>query len=221
MEPSEPAAEPSKPSRWHHVPTTIMWITTVGASLAAVIAALAEIGVFSSGDDKAAAAASKVPVVVQIELADGGQLRGFFTAHGRVVSTALARGGHASWSDGAERARAELVVAAEQGDLALFTVAGHAAPTADFAVRTAASLRPGDPVVLYLGPQQRTSGRISDDAGTGPYPLVTSRISAMGDLGAPLLDGEDRLIGVVAGHDANHTYARPIESIRAAFPDEF
>ena len=171
-----------------------MWITTVGASIAAVIAALAEIGVFSRGDDKAepvaaaaAAPASKVPVVVQIELDDGAQLRGFFTTHGRVVSSAHARGGHASWSDGVERVRADLVVAVEKGDVALFTVEGHAAPSADFAVRSAASLRPGDPVVLFLGGQQRTSGRVSEDAGPGPYKLVTSRISAMGDLGAPIL----------------------------------
>lgn len=98
-------------------------------------------------------------------------------------------------------------------------------------VRFAGSLLSGDTIERYRGVSDRTPGKViapqeslSYLGGDAPAMnlLVTTNVSAGGDSGAPVLDGEGRIVGMlVAGDGSTKSFAIPIETIRETFINAF
>ena len=99
-------------------------------------------------------------------------------------------------------------------------------------VRPAGSLTIGEVVELYRGPNYTTPGKVlrknvkTDLTGahgkeTQEHLLETSNISSSGDSGAPVVDSQKRVVGMLYGGSDEVSLAVPVELIMAAFPEAF
>jgi S1-C subfamily serine protease len=98
-------------------------------------------------------------------------------------------------------------------------------------VRFAGSLEPGEAIERYRGASDRTPGKVITPIDSLAYlgdpnkkirVLVTSNVSSGGDSGAPILDGQGRIVGLlVAGDGSSKSLAIPTETIREAFINRF
>jgi hypothetical protein len=100
-------------------------------------------------------------------------------------------------------------------------------------VRFAGSLKPGEAIERYRGPSDRTPGTVLTPLEEMRLPylgddspemrmLVTTNVSAGGDSGAPILDSQGRIVGMlVAGDGQTRSLAIPTETIRENFINRF
>jgi hypothetical protein len=99
-------------------------------------------------------------------------------------------------------------------------------------VRPTGSLGIGDTVQLYRGPNYTTPGKVirmsvkMDLSGahgieTQERLLESTNISSAGDSGAPVVDGEKRVVGMLYAGSTEVSLAVPIELIMSEFPDAF
>ena len=98
-------------------------------------------------------------------------------------------------------------------------------------VRFAGSLVVGEAVERYRGASDRTPGTVITPLESVSYLgadspemklLVTTNLSAGGDSGAPLLDRDGRMVGMlVAGDGATKSLDIPMETIRETFINTF
>lgn len=98
-------------------------------------------------------------------------------------------------------------------------------------VRFAGSLEVGEPIERYRGRSDRTPGKVISPSKRESYlggeqramrVLVTTNVSAGGDSGAPILDGQGRIVGIlVAGDGATKSLSIPTETMRETFINRF
>lgn len=178
-----------------------------------------------------------LPVTVRLEASSGLFQRGFFSPRGLIVTmTTETMDGEVSaiWHEngGQREARARVIgTGALQPDVMLLELIDEDPPEVDFGIRRAASLEPGEIIESFLGPTQRSPGRVVEVYGTreildvqGPRRLhnvlVTTRMAGVGDSGIPLLDSDDRVVGMIFASNSD-SIAIPIEFIEGDFPDAF
>jgi hypothetical protein len=172
-------------------------------------------------------------VAARVE-AGGAVARGFFTPKGSLVTvTDVLRDrkeAAVSWADGADRQdKAEIVRRGKDVPQAsLLKLESVRPPLRTFAVGSTEGLKVGARVERYLGPDARRQGTVIEAgaerriAGTLVRNLlVTTRISAGDEAGAPIVDAEGRLIGMVYASSETETYALAIEGLESSFADEF
>ena len=238
-----PTSQEDSPNQswWAGIPVVVKEIAALLTAAAAVIGALAAIGVLGDGDDGSSSntttTAEALPTVVRLEGVGGTYVeRGFFTPKGFIVTTPDVAQGEftAIWSTegGEEEARVELV---ERGGLVapgvvLMALTREQPPIRAFRTFNSSGLKPGDPVSAYLSPTQSTLGQVVEVGARRQVGdtqisnlLITTRVTRPGEGGLPLLDEEERVVGMLYGDDeANRQSASiPIEDIRTQFADAF
>lgn len=174
------------------------------------------------------------PIAVQIAVASGVIAAGLVIPSGLVVTPCHVVGeldevllrGAGEW-DGPARVRERRC----DVDLALLeSTHGPLVPNAAV-VRFAGSLAAGDAIERYRGASDRTPGKViapreslaylGDDSPAMKL-LVTTHVSAGGDSGAPILDSQGRIVGMlVAGDGETRSFAIPVETIRETFINSF
>ena len=99
--------------------------------------------------------------------------------------------------------------------------------------RPAGGLQIGDAVELYRGPKYTSRGTVQATSvereitgvkrgrETREDLLETTNIAAAGDSGAPVLDSEGRVVGMLYAGSRDSSIVIPIEQIMAAFPEAF
>lgn len=238
--------KPTKPSWWTSIPTIVKEIAGVVTAIAAIVGGLTAIGVIGGGDgDTAATVATgpttaagsgELPTVVRFESDDPDYSeRGFFTPAGMIISTgySLASDLRVVWTStsGTEEARVELV---ERGGSSapgavLLELVAEEPPPSTFAIRNAQSLTRGEEVTAHLGSSQSTPGEVIETRATATIPsygavsnlIATTSLGTEGEGGAPLLDAQQRVIGMLFARNDARTFAIPIEDLRREFPRAF
>lgn len=137
-----------------------------------------------------------------------------------------------AWTEGASVRRGQARVLQQRNDdgfapfLVSLALPERLSPPPQLRIRNAMSLRPGDEVERYLSSTDRTPGEVLEVGVDAPQlrlrrALVTTNISGPGQAGAPVLDADGRLIGIVIGADKDRTFVMPIETVKIAFPSAF
>jgi hypothetical protein len=170
-----------------------------------------------------------------VRVESGGAARyGFFTAKGFVVTADLGQEESAFrviWSDeaGEKRASARLVNRVNQ--IALLQVVGVNVPRQYLPIGLAGSLQAGDSVERYISDNDRVKGTVKDVNAQRTIAMshdkelslndlvVTTNISAGGDMGAPVLDKDGKVIGIVYGGSRTETILIPIDEVKGFFRD--
>jgi hypothetical protein len=233
---------PPQQTWWTAIPTLVKEIAALLTAVAAIIAALAAIGVIGGDDDGGSGTTidgpkQTLPVVVRLEAFGGNYVeRGFFTPNGYIVTTPDVGQGDftAIWSTekGEEEARVELV---DRGGLVaqgvvLMALAREEPPLREFETHNTTSMKPGDQVKAFVSPTQSTLGKVIEVGakrmiGDRQFDnlLITTRVTRPGEGGLPLMDSDDRVVGMLfADDEANRQSASvPIEDIRTQFADAF
>lgn len=124
-------------------------------------------------------------------------------------------------------------VLAQSKNIAILQISDFDAQIEPVAIRLSTSLQVGDAVSRYASATDITPGTVRavgetrqvglDSAGNSVSfsALITSNISPEGDAGAPVIDADGRVVGVVYGRSATETIVFPIEAIRLLLPDIF
>ena len=185
--------------------------------------------------------AQVLPKVYRVSMEDrSGWMHGFLTGDGYIVTTDFLpdyRGRIAVTPRGGDDRSPRSARFVERSSTApgtvLLQLEGSTRPSDEVRVRLAHSLQVGDTVVRYLSRADRASGLVrevnaerdiyksADESITLRDALVTSDISGPGDSGAPVLDEDGRVVGMVLGAGQTETISIPIERIKAAYPEAF
>jgi hypothetical protein len=222
-------------------------LTAFIGAVAALLAALAAIGVFDGDDDDGGSASApgptptatpavnaEMPVVVTLRR-QGYLTRGFVTPKGLIVATRETRepGFEATWTDAEGEHRAKVALAEPPGSVVpgavTLRVLGDERPArVSFATRNAETLKEEEAVTAYFGPGRESPGEVKRVRDSQPVPglgivdnlLVTDRISN-GTGGVPILDVQRRMVAMTFGEGAETTFSIPIEDLFNQFPDAF
>ena len=124
-------------------------------------------------------------------------------------------------------------VVRRHGTIAILKIDNFDAVIEPVTIRLSTSLQVGDSITRVASATDMTPGKVLEvnvsravccDA-TGASitipPLVTTRISFGGDAGAPVVDSEGRVVGVVHSSSVNESIIYPIEQIRALMQEIF
>ena len=208
----------------------------VGAVLILVGAAAGLWKILDGGDDKKSATKTPLPIVARLTGPNDMSERAFFTPRGMLVSTQYANqpGLSVVWrsADGDRRERVEVDPRSDlsTGFTLLRLAGGETGPERDFATRNGAALKPGDPVTAYLSKTAATEGTVvrldaQGDVGGGVVEnlIVVGEVAGETEGGAPLLDAEDRVRGMLFAQveGVGDTFVIPIEDIKKKFPEAF
>jgi hypothetical protein len=113
--------------------------------------------------------------------------------------------------------------------MALLRVAGQQVPHPAFPTRDSAELQRGEGVERFINRNDKLPGYVLGagvDGATYGLPfrvenlLVTTVMSHLGDLGAPVLDALGNVVAMICAGSDVYTFCIPIEDIRASFPDD-
>lgn len=140
------------------------------------------------------------------------------------------------WDDGNARRRATAAVLKQgvlSSELVLLQLKDRPLVAMPFTVRIAATLKTGDNIERYIAGNDRAPGQVKEIFasmtvhGGEAKPakldrlLRTTHISGPGDSGAPVLDAEGRVVGLVYGGSETETVSLMIEDVKASFPEAF
>jgi hypothetical protein len=234
-----------KRSWWTSIPTVVKEIGGLLTAVAALLAGLAAVGIIGGGDEDEQTTTNGLHDPARdrgaadrscFESSDPDYSeRGFFTPTGMIISTghALASDLRVVWASGSgeEEARVELV---EEGGsdapgAVLLELVTEQSPPSKFAIRNAQSLRKGEKVTAHLGSSQSAPGEVIQTGVTVAIPsygavsnlVVTTSLGTQGEGGAPLLDEQQRVIGMLFANNRTMTFAITIEDLRREFPRAF
>ena len=140
-----------------------------------------------------------------------------------------------SWmSEGLEQRRPAQVVrtGAIAPSATLLQIVGPPLNTPGSAIRVSGTLRIGEKVARYVGPDDIAFGTVTElnaqrempaDAGSQTMSrlLITTKISGIGDLGAPIVDSDGKIVAMLLAEATDETICIPIEDIKASFPEAF
>jgi hypothetical protein len=208
----------------------------VGAVTTLLVAAGALVAILRDDDNTKNGTTAPLPVVARITGPDEMSERAFFTPRGMLVSTQYANQKRLSvvWR-GAEGDRRAPVKVDPRSDtrtgFTLLHLVGETGPQRRFAVRNGASLKPGERVKAYISNDATTDGKVlargarAEVFGVGVVEnlLVVGEVGGATEGGAPLLDAEDRVRGMLFAEEegVGKTFVIPIEDIRKRFPEAF
>jgi len=138
------------------------------------------------------------------------------------------------------RARAEIVRRGgllAPDELVLLKVASRDLPAERVAIRNSSSLQLDERVERYISATDSTPGMVIASGAEREVTvssadgnlvqkqlrnvLVTTKISAAGDAGAPVIDGEGRVVAVVWGASRTETLSIAIEDLKVSFREAF
>lgn|SRR5690348_910129 len=164
---------------------------------------------------------------------------GFFTPKGFIVvaTHTIGKDGSASvtWtSNGVEQQQEATTVGPGSyvPEVTLLRLVGVPLVARDLPIRLSGSLQPGEKVARYIGPDDTTPGTVKEIYGQRPIAfdsgtrtltrlLIATEIAGIGDSGAPVIDSEGRIVGMVFGASNTEAICIPIEDIKASFFDAF
>jgi hypothetical protein len=164
--------------------------------------------------------------------------RAFFTPTGRLVSTQYAnqKGLSVVWRD-ADGGRHGAKVRVDRRSrrstgFTLLHLVRETGPKRRFPTRNGLSMKPSEPVKAYISDASMTGGKVLeagqslDLEGLGRFDnlLVVGEVGRTTEGGTPLLDGQNRVVGMLFAEEAKgggKTWVIPIENIRASFPEAF
>jgi len=223
------------------------WIAALVAGVVVLAIALGAYFVLQREDDGDGRVVDRVPrtqrlpVTAQIVLDGTVTSHGVFTPSGEVLAMAHGigserrRGLEVVWQqDGQTRRSAAMVSkrAVLADGVVLLKVRSAPGARFPFPVRIAGTLQPGDKVVRYLSESDRAPGTVKQVFGEmtvhgadGPMKLnrllITTMIAGPGDSGAPVLDADGHVVGIVFGASETETASIMIEDVKAGLPEAF
>jgi hypothetical protein len=163
-------------------------------------------------------------------------MHGFFASRGNIITMAtesISVGARVAvtWREQGEERKALAQVTgagAFTPEVILLTLKPEDSPNIILPIRLSKTLQVNEKVERYLGEHDRAPGRILQ---LGVEQLiwrtkvqdliVTSSISGAGDGGAPVLDLEKKVVGMIYGSSKTETFSIPIEKIKLSFPQAF
>jgi TIR domain len=160
-------------------------------------------------------------------------VQGFFTSKGYIISY----GGEefvkkrddvtVLWSEGGQNYNEVAQVTQIYDRVALLKLKNRGLFPHYLPIRLSVSLQKGEEVERLIGPEDRTPGKVLEVnsksmLGTTPV-LVTTRIAYAGDVGAPVVDSQGKIVAMIFGlrGDFTETESIPIEEIKIRFPEAF
>lgn len=164
---------------------------------------------------------------------------GFFTPKGFIVVATHTIGKDSSasvtWtSNGVEQQQQAITLGPGSAapEVTLLQLVGAPLVSRDLPIRVSGSLQPGEKVSRYIGPDDTTPGTVKEIYGQRPIAfdsgtrtltrlLITTEIAGYGDSGAPVIDSEGRIVGMIFGASNTEAICIPIEDIKASFFDAF
>ena len=164
--------------------------------------------------------------VVRVDLS-GGYARGFFTSRGYIVAMVgqMLKANDTttvSWSEAGQEYKETAEVVRFNDWIALLKLE-RGLLVRNVRIRNANSLNVGEEVERFIDGNNRTAGRVVQVNATGMKPrvLLTTKISARGEAGSPVIDSQGRIVAMVLGGKEDQTESLPIETIRTFFPEAF
>jgi hypothetical protein len=206
----------------------------VGAIGVLVAAGGAVVAFFLGGDEGAPR-----PVVARLTGPNDMSERAFFMRSGKaVISTQYAHqdGVSAVWRGAEGSHEAELTIDDRSDPRTGVTLLrlddDETGPERRFETGRGAAMEPGDPVQAYISDTDTTDGEVVqigarvDVEGVGVVDglLVVGEVGRPTEGGTPLLDEDDRVVGMLFAEEpgaGRRTMVIPIEDIRAMFPEQF
>ena len=164
--------------------------------------------------------------VVRVSLGRGWS-RGFFTPRGYIIAMVgqLLKASEettVTWSKD-NREYKEIAEVVQVNDWIALLKLKHGLLPGDIPVRNSTSLRQGERVERFISATDKTPGSVLElnVKGMKPNVLVTTKISAAGEAGAPVIDSQGRVVAMVLGGSPDKTESLPIEIIKVRFYQAF
>lgn len=165
--------------------------------------------------------------VVRVSLGRGSWSRGFFTPKGYIIAMVgqmlkPSEETTVTWSKD-NRDYKEIADVVQVNDWIALLKLKHGLLPGDIPVRNSTSLRQGERVERFISANDKTPGKVLDFnvKGMKPNVLVTTKISAAGEAGAPVVDSQGRVVAMVLGGSPDKTESLPIEIIKVRFYEAF
>lgn len=168
-----------------------------------------------------------------------GPTRGFFTTRGYIIAFVNPDSTDVSvlWNRDGQEWQGQAQVVDRGGyvpeDIALLQLTDIDPPRVELPIRLSSSLKPQDFVERYITPHDRTSGTVlevsvqrevksgADQTVTVDRALTTTVIATFTDAGAPVLDSDGYVVGMVYGSSQRETVSIAIDWIKASFSQAF
>ncbi|HKS43251.1 MAG TPA: TIR domain-containing protein [Blastocatellia bacterium] len=174
---------------------------------------------------------SSLVQVVRVNFVQGFSAQGFFTSSGYIVAfgtgdVKLSDSVMVSWTERNENRKEIAEVVNIKSMVALLKLKKTGLSPHNAPIRLSISLQPNEAVERFIGPGDRTPGRVLEVNAQGKWQglngvLVTTKISFAGDAGAPVIDAKGRIVAMVLGGSMKETLSIPIEHIKLLFPEAF
>jgi S1-C subfamily serine protease len=216
------------------------WLWGAAAAAAAALAVAATLLAYRNyAPREEPGPSANYPVTAQILASGTAVSKGVFTPRGDVLAMAHGvpdpRRLEVAWEENGVRKTSAATVAKHgllTGEVVLLRLRDPTQRRFPFPIRIAATLQPGEKVERYLSPSDRAPGKVTKvfaemqvHGSDGPVRLerllLTSMIAGPGDSGAPVLDAEGRVVGLVYAASQTETVSLMIEDVKASFAEEF
>jgi len=220
-------------------PSRRKWLWSAAAAGMTLLAVAAILAYREYGPAGESGPSTNYPVTVQILSAGTAVSRGVFTPRGEVL--AMAHGVpdpsqvKVAWEENGVRKTSAAAVVKHgvlTGGVVLLRLRDLTRRNFPFPIRIAATLQPGESVERYLSSSDRAPGTVTKvfaemEVHGAEEPvrlerlLLTSMIAGPGDSGAPVLDAQGRVVGLVYAASQTETVSLMIEDVKASFAEAF